>query len=165
MQRRDFTARSVKRVVLVLLAAAVLAFAAWMLWPRSLGGAFAFDQPFTLTVTELEMQEDGSWTVKEPVSSVLEPGTPAAETVREALEGYSYHLCLSSLAGDRLVPIGEQSVFLDSVSDGKKDHLGLIAGSNRLGCGDRGGQGYFRDSTVLCEQLSAILRGESGVAN
>lgn len=31
-------ARSVKRVVLVLLAAAVLAFAAWMLWPRSLGG-------------------------------------------------------------------------------------------------------------------------------
>lgn len=54
--------RSVKRVVLVLLAAAVLAFAAWMLWPRSLGGAFAFDQPFTLTVTELEMQEDGSWT-------------------------------------------------------------------------------------------------------
>lgn len=67
-------ARSVKRVVLVLLAAAVLAFAAWMLWPRSLGGAFAFDQPFTLTVTELEMQEDGSWTVKEPVSSVLEPG-------------------------------------------------------------------------------------------
>lgn len=86
-------ARSVKRVVLVLLAAAVLAFAAWMLWPRSLGGAFAFDQPFTLTVTELEMQEDGSWTVKEPVSSVLEPGTPAAETVREALEGYSYHLC------------------------------------------------------------------------
>ena len=111
------------------------------------------------------MQEDGSWTVKEPVSSVLEPGTPAAETVREALEGYSYHLCLSSLAGDRLVPIGEQSVFLDSVSDGKKDHLGLSAGSNRLGCGDRGGQGYFRDSTVLCEQLSAILRGESGVAN
>ena len=102
------------------------------------------------------MQEDGSWTVKEPVSSVLEPGTPAAETVREALEGYSYHLCLSSLAGDRLVPIGEQSVFLDSVSDGKKDHLG---------CGDRGVQGYFRDSTVLCEQLSAILRGESGVAN
>ena len=127
-----------------------------------LGGAFAFDQPFTLTVTELEMQEDGSWTVKEPVSSVLEPGTPAAETVREALEGYSYHLCLSSLAGDRLVPIGEQSVFLDSVSDGKKDHLGLIAGSNRLGCGDRVVQGYFRDSTVLCEQLSAILRGESG---
>ena len=111
------------------------------------------------------MQEDGSWTVKEPVSSVLEPGTPAAETVREALEGYSYHLCLSSLAGDRLVPIGEQSVFLDSVSDGKKDHLGWIAGSNRLGCGDRGVQGYFRDSTVLCEQLSAILRGESGVAN
>lgn len=111
------------------------------------------------------MQEDGSWTVKEPVSSVLEPGTPAAETVREALEGYSYHLCLSSLAGDRLVPIGEQSVFLDSVSDGKKDHLGLIAGSNRLGCGDRGVQGYFRDSTVLCEQLSAILQGESGVAN
>ena len=29
-------ARSVKRVVLVLLAAAVLAFAAWMLWPLSL---------------------------------------------------------------------------------------------------------------------------------
>ena len=32
-------ARSVKRVVLVLLAAAVLAFAAWMLWPRSIGDA------------------------------------------------------------------------------------------------------------------------------
>ena len=31
--------RSVKRVVLVLLAAAVLAFAAWMLWPRSIGDA------------------------------------------------------------------------------------------------------------------------------
>ena len=39
MQRRDFMARSVKRVVLVLLAAAVLAFAAWMLWPRSIGDA------------------------------------------------------------------------------------------------------------------------------
>ena len=32
-------ARSVKRVVLVLLAATILAFAAWMLWPRSLGDA------------------------------------------------------------------------------------------------------------------------------
>ena len=158
-------ARSVRRISLVLLAAAILIFAAWMLWPRSLGDAFAFDRPFALTVTELETQEDGSWTVKEPVSTVLEPGTPAAEAVREALEGYSYHLCLSSLTGDRLVPIGEQSVFLDSVSDGKKDHLGLIAGSNRLGCGDRVVQGYFRDSTVLCQQLSAILRSESGVAN
>ena len=38
LQRRDFMTRSVKRVVLVLLAAAVLAFAAWMLWPRSSGG-------------------------------------------------------------------------------------------------------------------------------
>ena len=92
--------RSVKRVVLVLLAAAVLAFAAWMLWPRSLGGAFAFDQPFTLTVTELEMQEDGSWTVKEPVSSVLEPGTPAAETVREALEGNPYVAEVAEVAVD-----------------------------------------------------------------
>lgn len=156
-------ARSVRRIVLVLLAAAILIFVAWMLWPRSLAGAFAFDQPFTLTVTELETQEDGSWTVKEPVSSVLEPGTPAAEAVRETLEGYSYHLCLASLTGDRLVPIGEQSVFLDSVSDGKKDHLGLIAGSNRLGCGDRVVQGYFRDSTVLCQKLSAILRANPGL--
>ena len=158
-------ARGVRRIVLVLLAAALLAFAAWMLWPRSLGEAFAFDQPFTLTVTELETQEDGSWTVKEPVSSVLEPGTPAAEAVQEALEEYFYHLCLSSLTGDRLGPIGEKCVFLDSVSDGKKDHLGLIAGSNKLGCGDRVVQGYFRDSAVLCQKLSAILRSESGVAN
>ena len=29
-------ARSVRRIVLVLLAAAIAAFAAWMLWPRSL---------------------------------------------------------------------------------------------------------------------------------
>ena len=64
--------RSVKRVVLVLLAAAVLAFAAWMLWPRSLGGAFAFDQPFTLTVTELEMQEDGSWTVNDLLEELIQ---------------------------------------------------------------------------------------------
>ena len=163
-------ARSVKRVVLVLLAAAVLAFAAWMLWPRSLGGAFAFDQPFTLTVTELEMQEDGSWTVKEPVSSVLEPGTPAGRDCPGGAGGIFLPPVPLLLAGDRLVPIGEQSVFLDSVSDGKKDHLGLIAGSEqhwrcRSTTGWSAGAIWQGQATVLCEQLSAILRGESGVAN
>ena len=44
------------------------------------------------------MQEDGSWTVKEPVSSVLEPGTPAAETVREALEGNPYVTGVSNVS-------------------------------------------------------------------
>ena len=157
-------ARSVRRIVLVLLAAAIAAFAAWMLWPRSLAGAFAFDQPFTLTVTELETQEDRK--LDRQGTGFLRPGAGGhrrQRPVRETLEGYSYHLCLASLTGDRLVPIGEQSVFLDSVSDGKKDHLGLIAGSNRLGCGDRVVQGYFRDSTVLCQKLSTILRANPGL--
>ena len=106
-------ARSVKRVVLVLLAAAIAAFAAWMLWPRSLAGAFDFDQPFTLTVTDLELQEDGRWTSGEPVSAAVEPETPAAEAVRAALEEESYHLCLSTLTGDPLIDgTGDQIVSL-----------------------------------------------------
>lgn len=154
-------ARSVKRVVLVLLAAAIAAFAAWMLWPRSLAGAFDFDQPFTLTVTELELQEDGRWTSGEPVSAAVEPGTPAAEAVRAALEEESYHLCLSTLTGDPLIDgTGDQIVSLYGSAGQEKNHLTLYAGNSRLNAGGRVVRGYFRDGAALCGELAAILRPE-----
>ena len=89
--------RSVKRVVLVLLAAAVLAFAAWMLWPRSIGDA-------------VDLDASGDLERKLSVSN----GTGKARV------------------NGRVVRIG-----------------------------------YFGSgqAAALCEQLSAILRGESGVAN
>ena len=107
-------ARSVKRVVLVLLAAAVLAFAAWMLWPRSIGDAVDLEGEdlygflVTLNVRDGQSQTDSE-------SYTVSADSEQAEAILELLDQYTYHFCWDTLTGaDVISEIGDIIVDLDA---------------------------------------------------
>ena len=110
-------ARSVKRVVLVLLAAAVLAFAAWMLWPRSIGDAVDLEGEdlygflVTLNVRDGQSQTDSE-------SYTVSADSEQAEAILELLDQYTYHFCWDTLTGaDVISEIGDIIVDLDASGD------------------------------------------------
>ena len=78
-------ARSVKRVVLVLLAAAILAFAAWMLWPRSLGDALELEDSELGALILTAHVRDGK-AYQEQEDYTLPAGSDQAEAVLDLLE-------------------------------------------------------------------------------
>ena len=89
-------ARSVKRVVLVLLAAAVLAFAAWMLWPRSIGDAVDLEgEDFYGFLVTLDVRDGQSQTDSE--SYTVSADSEQAEAILELLDQYTYHFCWDTL--------------------------------------------------------------------
>ena len=91
-------ARSVKRVVLVLLAAAVLAFAAWMLWPRSIGDAVDLEgEDFYGFLVTLDVRDGQSQTDSE--SYTVSADSEQAEAILELLDQYTYHFCWDTLTG------------------------------------------------------------------
>lgn len=145
-----------KKALLGVALAAVL-FAAWMLWPRPLAGAFDADQPFTVHVTDLGIR-DGSAFIETGDPVAVEPGTPEAEAVKQALAGHSYHLCLDTLTGaDSLDGIGTRKIALYG-QDGTG--LNIFSGNTRIYCGGR----YVRldywgkgRGAALCEELLAAV--------
>ena len=153
-------ARSVKRVVLVLLAAAVLAFAAWMLWPRSLGDALELeDSGLSAVILTAHVRNGKAYQEQEDY-------TLPAETVLDLLNQYSSHLCWDSLSDPSGISSGTTSIHLA----GGRELQTLVVqnGSGKMLLNGRVVRiGYFGSgqAAALCEQLSAILRGESGVAN
>ncbi|MUU10800.1 Uncharacterised protein [uncultured Oscillibacter sp.] len=158
-------ARSVKRVVLVLLAAAVLAFAAWMLWPRSLGDALELEDSGLSAVILTAHVRNGK-AYQEQEDYTLPAGSDQAETVLDLLNQYSYHLCWDSLSDPSGISSGTTSIHLA----GGRELQTLVVqnGSGKMLLNGRVVRiGYFGSgqAAALCEQLSAILRGESGVAN
>lgn len=159
-------ARSVKRVVLVLLAAAVLAFAAWMLWPRSIGDAVDLEgEDFYGFLVTLDVRDGQSQTDSE--SYTVSADSEQAEAIRDLLDQYTYHFCWDTLADPNVISeVGDIIVDLDS-GDLERG-LSISNGTGKARVNGRVVRiGYFGSgqAAALCEQLSAILRGESGVAN
>lgn len=159
--------RSVKRVVLVLLAAAVLAFAAWMLWPRSIGDAVDLEgEDFYGFLITLDVRDGQSQTDSE--SYTVSADSEQAEAILELLDQYTYHFCWDTLTGaDVISEIGDIIVDLDASGDLERK-LSVSNGTGKARVNGRVVRiGYFGSgqAAALCEQLSAILRGESGVAN
>ena len=159
-------ARSVKRVVLVLLAAAVLAFAAWMLWPRSIGDAVDLGEDLYGFLVTLNVRDGQSQTDSE--SYTVSADSEQAEAILELLDQYTYHFCWDTLTGaDVISEIGDIIVDLDASGDLERK-LSVSNGTGKARVNGRVVRiGYFGSgqAAALCEQLSAILRGESGVAN
>lgn len=133
--------------------AAVVLFAAWMLWPRSLAAEFDAGRQFTALVTKSGVQSGELW-----MDNSERYDLEGSAALQEVLEGYSYHLCWDSLLGKNAIDgIGDLSVDLYT---GEQD-VRVFNGTEKLFCNDRvvriyGGR---RGAAALCEELLAVLRG------
>ena len=160
-------ARRVRRIVLILLAAAVVAVAAWMLWPRSLEDALELEgADFYGFLITFDVQNGQNSTGSE--SYTVSAGSEQAEAVLDLLDQYTYHFCWDTLADPNVISeVGDIIVDLDASGDLERG----LSVSNGTGKARVNGQvvriGYFGNSqaATLCEQLAAILRSGSGVAN
>ena len=160
-------ARSVRRIVLVLLAAAIAVFATWMLWPRSIGDAVALEgEDFYGFLVTLGVRDGQSQTDSE--SYTVSADSEQAEAIRDLLDQYTYHFCWDTLIdADVISEIGDVIVDLDASGDLERE-LSVSNGTGRARVNGRVVRiGYFGNSqaATLCEQLANLLRGESGVAN
>ena len=168
-------ARKLRNGILILLAAAVLAFALWMLWPRSLTGTLGLEEKNIWAVvisngTEAVPGMDGF--VDRPAGDVkgfaLPAGSQQAEMVLDLLDGYTWHPCWRTLTGNgALSGIGALSVSLYDAQDPDRDFkvysgIGEIRLNGRIVRLE-----YFGNGTAeaLSRELASLLRGESGVAN
>ena len=147
-------ARSVKRVVLVLLAAAVLAFAAWMLWPRSIGDAVDLEgEDFYGFLVTLDVRDGQSQTDSE--SYTVSADSEQAEAILELLDQYTYHFCWDTLTvADVISEIGDIIVDLDASGDLERKLSPHCANSSPLSSGAN--RGLQTESRVF------IMRGLSG---
>ena len=142
----------------LLLAAAVVAFAAWMLWPRSLEGAFDAQGGLSVTVitSGVEVVDMNSRPYQNVENYTVEASSPEAEAIGEILEGYSYRLCWESLTGKSLIGnIGNVSVHLY----GPEGDFSVFSGTGKVRLN---GQTVYLTggrSSALCEVLTALLRG------
>ena len=159
-------ARSVRRIVLVLLAAAIAAFAAWMLWPRSLEDALELEgADFYGFLITFDVQNGQNSTDSE--SYTVSADSEQAEAIRDLLDQYTYHFCWDTLADPNVISeVGDIIVDLDS---GELERgLSISNGTGKARVNGRVVRiGYFGNSqaATLCEQLASLLQNESGVAN
>ena len=140
------------------LLAAAAVFAAWMLWPRPLAKAFDAEQGLAASVTASGVRDGRAW-MDSSEQYDLEEGCAA---LREVLEGYSYHLCLDTLAGENAIDgkggtdhtvhlynVSAQSLISNGTArifvDGRVYRVGYLG--NRRG-------------TSLNQDILAALRGE-----
>ena len=159
-------ARKLRNGILILLAAAAAAVAAWMLWPRSLEDALELEgADFYGFLITFDVQNGQNSTGSE--SYTVSAGSEQAEAVLDLLDQYTYHFCWDTLADPNVISeVGDIIVDLDS-----GDLERGLSVSNGTGKAKVNGRvvriGYFGSgrAAALCEQLAAILRGESGVAN
>lgn len=137
--------------------AAVVLFAAWMLWPRPLAGEFDAERQFAASVTKQGVRDGKLWM---DVSEQYE--LEGSTALQEVLECYSYHLCWDSLTGENAID-GRGGTYetLNLYNSGDEE---LISnGTSRLILNDRvvkvGYWGHGR-GTALNQDLLAALRGE-----
>ena len=150
----------VRRTILILVLAAAAAFAAWMLWPRSLAGAFDAQGGLSVTVitSGVEVVDMNSQPYQDMENYTVEASSPEAEALGEILQGYSYRLCWESLTGKSLIEdIGNVSVKLY----GPERDLSVFSGTGKIRLNDRTVYLTGGRSAALCEALTALLRGEN----
>ena len=122
-------ARKLRNGILILLAAAVLAFALWMLWPRSLTGTLGLEgreiAASVLTSGWEEVRDEGNFYNRPTMDMVryaLPAGSEGARAVLELLDGYTWHPCWDTLTGETSISgIGSLSVTLYDPQDAERE--------------------------------------------
>ena len=147
---------------LLLLVTAVMAFAAWMLWPRSLGTAIDWESDLSAAIitSGAEVVDMSSQPYHNIEEYAIEAGSPEAAALRVILSRYAYHLCWDSLSGETGIQ-GIGSVTME-IYDPQGNGLTVHNGNGKLFLhGQVVRTGYFGSgaASALCEELTAVLRG------
>ena len=168
-------ARGLRNGILILLAAAVLAFALWMLWPRSLAGTLGLEgreiAASVLTSGWEEVRDEGNFYNRPTMDMeryALPAGSEGARAVLELLDGYTWHPCWDTLTGESSISgICSLSVTLYDPQDTERE-FDVYSGTGKIWLNGRIVRlDYFGNGTAeaLSRELANLLRGESGVAN
>lgn len=168
-------ARKLRNGILILLAAAVLTFALWMLWPRSLTGTLGLEgreiAASVLTSGWEEVRDEGNFYNRPTMDMeryTLPAGSEQARAVLELLDGYTWHPCWDTLTGETSISgIGSLSVTLYDPQDAERE-FDVYSGTGKIWLNGRIVRlEYFGNGTAeaLSRELANLLRGESGVAN
>ena len=163
-------ARKLRNGILILLAAAVLAFALWMLWPRSLTSTLGLEgreiAASVLTSGWEEVRDEGNFYNRPTMDMVryaLPAGSEGARAVLELLDGYTWHPCWDTLTGETSISgIGSLSVTLYDPQDAERE-FDVYSGTGKIWLNGRIVRlEYFGNGTAeeLCKTLAAILREE-----
>lgn len=159
-EENDTVAENIRRKIPVLVLAAVVAFAAWMLWPRSLAGAFDARGYLSASIitSGVEVEDMTSKPWQDVETYTVEAGSPEAAAVEKSLQGYSYRLCWDSLTGKSLIEdIGAVSVKLY----GPEGDLSVFSGTGKIRLNGRTVRLTGGRSADLCEKLCAVLQEEN----
>ena len=168
-------ARRLRNGILFLLAAGVLAFALWMLWPRPLAGTLGLEgreiAASVLTSGWEEVRDEGNFynrTTMDMERYALPAGSEGARAVLELLDGYTWHPCWDTLTGETSISgIGSLSVTLYDPQDAERE-FDVYSGTGKIWLNGRIVRlDYFGNgrAEALSRELANLLRGESGVAN
>ena len=168
-------ARKLRNGILILLAAAVLAFALWMLWPRPLAGTLGLEgreiAASVLTSGWEEVRDEGNFYNRPTMDMeryALPAGSEGARAVLELLDGYTWHPCWDTLTGETSISgIGSLSVTLYDPQDAERE-FDVYSGTGKIWLNGRIVRlDYFGNgrAEALSRELANLLRGESGVAN
>ena len=168
-------ARKLRNGILILLAAAVLAFALWMLWPRALTSTLGLEgreiAASVLTSGWEEVRDEGNFYNRPTMDMeryALPAGSEGARAVLELLDGYTWHPCWDTLTGETSISgIGSLSVTLYDPQDAERE-FDVYSGTGKIWLNGRIVRlDYFGNgrAEALSRELANLLRGESGVAN
>ena len=168
-------ARRLRNGILILLAAAVLAFALWMLWPRPLAGTLDLEgreiSASIVTTGWEEVRDEGNFYNRPTMDMeryTLPAGSEQARAMLELLDDYTWHPCWDTLTGETSISgIGSLSVTLYDPQDAERE-FDVYSGTEKIWLNGRIVRlEYFGNGTAeaLSRELANLLRGESGVAN
>ena len=167
-------ARKLRNGILILLAAAVLAFALWMLWPRFLTGTLGLEgreiSASIVTTGWEEVRDEGNF-YNQPTMDMerytLPAGSERSRTVLEKLDGYTWHPCWDTLTGETAISgIGDLSVMLYDPRDAEQE-FAVYSGTGKIRLNGRIVRlDYFGSGAVaeLSRELASVLQKNSGVA-
>nr|WP_325195362.1 hypothetical protein [uncultured Oscillibacter sp.] len=142
-----------------------IAFAAWMLWPRSFSSDFGSNDALSAFVMTLGIEQvwDEGVPSSQPNNHIesyhdIAADSDTAASIREILNGCTYHLCLDSLTGKQsLSDIGSLQVNLYTQGGWE---FKAFNGTAKCFLNNRivkisGGR---KSAEKLCEELAAALR-------
>lgn len=154
-----------KKTVCLAILGLAIAFAAWMLWPRSFTAGLRSDDimaAFVITDGVEFAQDEGAF-FSQPTHHIesyrdIAADSDTAASIREILNGCTYHLCLESLTGKQsLSDIGSLQVNLYTQGGWEFKVFNGTAKcflNNRIvkisGCG--------KSAEQLCAELAAALK-------
>ena len=168
-------ARKLRNGLLILLAAVIMTFAAWMLWPRPLTGTLDLEgREISVSIVTTgweEVRDEGNFYNRPAMDMeryTLPAGSEQSRAVLEKLDGYTWHPCWDTLTGETaLSGIGDLSVTLYDSQDAERE-FDVYSGTGKIWLNGRIVRlDYFGNgrAEALSRELANLLRGESGVAN